>query len=191
MRGNARRAGGRARVRAWRGAAVDRLRRRRDHSPQCRPNRQRWQRCRARLAGETAFDRGSSPRLRLQFLEPVLNDDQLVGRAGLQRPNHKEAPVVRGHSVLWGKSERVESRSRKKRCSTAERKCRTGIYLDRHEVPRGVAIEQLAPAMGPERLRTAARRDLPLSRASVWKWDYIDLVLAGLVRDVRQPSPVG
>src|SRR5205823_269942 len=134
--------------------------------------------------------RSSLPRL-LELLEPVLNDDQLVGRAGLQRPNHKEAPVVRGHSVLWGKSERRESGSRKKCCSTAERECRTGIYLDRNEVPRGVAIEQLGPAMGPDRLRTAARRDLPLPRASVWKWDHVDLVLAGFVREVSQPSPVG
>src|SRR5882724_12902991 len=87
----------------------------------------------------------SSPRLRPELLEPILNDDQLVGRAGFQRPNHQEALVVRGHGVLRVESEGCESRGRKEYRSAAERECRTGIYLYCHKVARGVAIEQLAP----------------------------------------------
>jgi hypothetical protein len=37
---------------------------------------------------------GSLPQLRLELLEPILNDDQLVGRVSRYRPNHQEAPVV-------------------------------------------------------------------------------------------------
>src|SRR5438105_14793027 len=71
---------------------------------------------------------GSLPReLCFELLEPVFNDDQLVGRAGLQWPNHQEAPVVWGHGVLRVKSEGCESRGRKEYRSAAERECRTGI----------------------------------------------------------------
>src|SRR5207244_9489821 len=97
----------------------------------------------------------------------------------------------RGHGVLRVKSEGCESRGRKEYRSAAERECRTGIYRYCHKVARGVAIEQLAPAMGPDWLRPSARRNRPLSRARVRKRDHVDLVLAGLVRDVRQPSPIG
>src|SRR2546426_80430 len=44
--------------------------------------------------------------------------------------------------------------------------------------------------MGPERLGSPARRNRPLSRAGVWKWHHVYLVLAGLVRDICQPAPV-
>jgi hypothetical protein len=42
-----------------------------------------------------------------------LNRDQLVGSAGLERPDHQEAPVVWGHGVLRVESVEIESRCRK------------------------------------------------------------------------------
>src|SRR2546421_7316743 len=94
----------------------------------------------ARRADADTVKATSFPRLRPELLEPILDDDQFVGRAGLQRPNHQEALVVRGHGVLRVKSEGCESRGRKEYRSAAERECRTGIYLYCQKVARGVAI---------------------------------------------------
>ena len=53
----------------------------------------------------------SLPRLGLKFFEPVVNHDQLVGSASSNRPNHEEALVVQGHSVLCACWKRVISPS--------------------------------------------------------------------------------
>jgi len=69
-----------------------------------RPSQWHWQ---SRLSNS------SVPRLRPELLEPILNNDQLVGCAG---PDHQEAPVVWGHSILRTESERCESRGREECC---------------------------------------------------------------------------
>src|SRR5690348_3110932 len=159
--------------------------------PPCRCRSSRASPARSRSSG-AALSNGATSLLRLlQLLEPVFDDDQLVACAGLQWANEQEAPVVRCHGVLRVKSVGCEFRGRKQYRGVAEREPGTGTYRYRHEIPRAVAIEQLAPAMRPHWLRSSGCRNRPLCRACVWKRDHVDLVLAGLVRDVRQPSSVG
>src|ERR1700694_1328057 len=96
----------------------------------------------------------SSPRLPIQLLEPVLDDDQLVGRARRHRPDHQETLGVRCHIILWAQQVegRTEFPSRKKDRRAAERERRLSPYLDGNEVAGRVPVEQFAPAMSPDRL---------------------------------------
>src|SRR5437868_6083517 len=134
---------------------------------------------------------GSLPReLRFELLEPVFNDDQLVGRAGLQWPDHQEPLVIRGHRVLWGESVRFVSGSGKECCRAPDRELQIGIYPSCHEIAGSITVEQLRSAMGPDRLRSAASGNFPLDRARIRELAYINLVPSALVGGVRQPSSV-
>src|SRR5438876_9291764 len=134
---------------------------------------------------------GSLPReLCFELLEPVFDDNDVVGRTAPDRPNHQEPAVVRGHRILLGKSAGCVSRSLKEYRRAPDCEGRIGINFDCHEVAGRVAIEQLRTAMGPERLRAATGRNGPLPRTRVRKGHYVDLVLPALVGAVGQPSPI-
>jgi hypothetical protein len=102
----------------------------------------------------------------------------------------KEPPIVWRHSILRIQLVGGESRGRKECCGATQRECRISLYHDRHQIPGAVAVEQLSPAMGPERFRSAVRRDRPLCGARVWEWYDVNLKLTGLIRGVCQPAAV-
>src|SRR2546423_14396078 len=122
-----------------------------------------------------------------ELLDPVLNDNDVVGRPCLQRPNHQEPLAIRRHRILRGVSGRFVSGGGKEYCRAPDRERQIGIYPHYHEIARRVAIKQFCPTMRPDWLRSAARRNLPLARARIRKLRYIDLVPSALVGRVRQP----
>ena len=128
----------------------------------------------------------------LQFLVPMLHDDEHGPRVRSGRFDHKEPFAIERHVVVAARRARIVVASLEQFRRRAGVPRRAG-RLHRHvqECTVGTDIEQFLAVPCPEWSRPARRRDWRLAAADVRKWPDVDFERARTVGVVRNPPAVG